>query len=125
MPALCPCGTGEPFGMCCRPLLRGDRSAATAEQLMRSRYTAYVRGDQAYLLRTWHRESRPEHVETDADWRGLEVHATTDGREGDVTGVVEFTGYYAIDKVTTGRLHETSRFLREHGVWFYLYGDTE
>ena len=40
----CPCG-GDRYGSCCAPLHRGERQAATAEQLMRSRYSAYALGE--------------------------------------------------------------------------------
>ncbi|MBP7302287.1 MAG: hypothetical protein KA972_03815, partial [Brachymonas sp.] len=59
--AACPCGRCEPtakrrpqaFGDCCAPLLRGTQTAADAQALMRSRYTAYVLGDLAYLRSSW------------------------------------------------------------------------
>ena len=47
----CPCGGGS-YGRCCAPMHRGERQAPTAEQLMRSRYSAFVRGEVDYLLAT-------------------------------------------------------------------------
>ena len=55
----CPCGTGLPYDDCCGPLHAGSTAAATAEQLMRSRYSAFAVGDAAYLLATWHPSTRP------------------------------------------------------------------
>ena len=55
----CPCGSGIRFDGCCAPALRGV-PAPTAEALMRSRYTAFVVGDAAYLSATWHPGTRPE-----------------------------------------------------------------
>ncbi|MGZ4607464.1 MAG: YchJ family protein, partial [Blastococcus sp.] len=46
----CPCGTGLPYDECCGPLHDGTSAAATAEQLMRSRYAAFAVGDTGYLL---------------------------------------------------------------------------
>ncbi|MCK5230331.1 MAG: SEC-C domain-containing protein, partial [Desulfobulbaceae bacterium] len=54
----CPCNSGEPYSECCAPLLAGDKNAITAEDLMRSRYTAYVERDVKYLLKTWHPSTR-------------------------------------------------------------------
>ena len=48
---------------------------ANAEALMRSRYDAFVAGDEAWLLATWHPSTRPAEVRFDpgAKWLGLEV----------------------------------------------------
>ena len=52
-PAPCPCGSGRTFDECCGPFLSGAAAALTPEALMRSRYTAYAVGDDAYVLATW------------------------------------------------------------------------
>lgn len=65
-PTRCPCASGDTVAACCGPLLDGA-PAPTAERLMRSRYTAFVREDGAYLLRTWHPETRPETITFEAD----------------------------------------------------------
>jgi SEC-C motif-containing protein len=87
---------------------------------MRSRYSAYALGLADYLLATWHPSTRPAALEPDPPglrWLGLEVkrHA----RDGEDRAVVEFV---AISKLggRAHRLHETSRFVREAGRWFYL-----
>jgi SEC-C motif-containing protein len=125
--APCPCGRsdarGRPlaFGACCGPLLAGA-PAPDAEALMRSRYTAYVLGDAAYLLATWHPGTRPAEVapEPDTRWLGLEVRAR---REIDATHAeVEFVARYRVQG-RGGRLHERSRFVREDGRWLYVDGD--
>jgi SEC-C motif domain protein len=91
---------------------------------MRSRYTAYVRGDVDYLVEThqgasdraaierWSRQSR---------WRGLEIVSVERGGPEDDEGVVEF-----IARGSQGRQpfvhHERSRFRRVEGRWKYLDG---
>ena len=74
-PRRCPCGSGLPLGECCGRLHDGTATAATAEQLMRSRYSAFVLGDAAYLLATWHPSTRPRSLELDdaVRWTGLDV----------------------------------------------------
>lgn len=117
----CPCGSGKPYGECCAPLHRGERSAATAEALMRSRYSAYVLKDGDYLRATWHPSTRPALLELEGDttrWLGLRILATAQGGEGDESGSVEFAADYA-----GGQLHERSRFVRERGQWRYLDGE--
>jgi SEC-C motif-containing protein len=115
----CPCGSGHVFGECCGPLLAGD-AAATAVQLMRSRYTAFVLGDAPYLLASWHPSTRPERLELDPDvrWRSLEIVRTERGGPLDREGVVEFAARYD-SSGERGVQHETSRFLREDR-WRYV-----
>lgn len=50
----CPCGSGETYVRCCRPLHRGEREAADAEALMRSRFAAFAQKEAEYVLRTLH-----------------------------------------------------------------------
>lgn len=95
---------------------------------MRSRYTAYVLGAEDYLLDTWHVSTRPGRLGlADAaavKWLGLEVLRVEAGGAGDAEGIVEFVARCK-PPGRAQRLHETSRFVREDGRWFYLDGDTE
>ena len=125
MAGACPCGTGRGYAACCGPLHAGT-PATDAEALMRSRYTAYVREDAEYLLRSWHPSTRPAQLEFDEPkpqrpvWLKLDVksHAMT----GDDTAEVEFVARYRIGGGSAARMQERSRFLREDGHWFYLDG---
>lgn len=120
----CPCGSGFAYRDCCGPLLRGDASAMTAEALMRSRYTAYVRRDEPYLLRTWDASHRPESLEfDDTVWLGLKVLAADAGSPDDATGTVAFVANYQRPDGSLGALREASRFVREADAWVYLDGD--
>src|SRR3712207_9153339 len=80
-PRRCPCGTGLPYDECCGRLHDGTATAGTAEQLMRSRYSAFAVGDPAYLLATWHPPTRPPSLGLDPFLRrtGLRVLAPTAG----------------------------------------------
>jgi len=122
--APCPCGSTAAYADCCSPALAGRIAAPTAEALMRSRYTAYVAADVAYLLRTWHSRTRPAAIDpaTIPRWRGLEILRTEQGREGDSQGVVEFR---ATAQSARGIVHlrEVSRFVREDGQWLYVDGE--
>lgn len=119
----CPCGSGRPFGDCCGRFMAGA-AAPTAEALMRSRYTAFVLGDEDYLLRTWHRSSRPDSLGLGDSpvWIGLEIRSSEAGGSADEEGTVEFVARY-IAGGRQGTLRENSRFLREEGRWYYLDGD--
>nr|WP_314623900.1 YchJ family metal-binding protein [uncultured Noviherbaspirillum sp.] len=117
--AACPCGGGA-YPLCCGRFHQGD-IPASAEQLMRSRYSAYVLGLHDYLRATWHPRTRPAEQDLqgdDARWLGLEVRSAQE--HGD-EATVEFIARYRLAG-RGHRLHETSRFLREDGRWFYLDG---
>ena len=122
-PRRCPCGTGLPYAECCGRLHDGTAAAGTAEQLMRSRYSAFAIGDAAYLLATWHPTTRPASLELDRSvrWTGLDVLTSTGGGLLAREGTVEFRAWYVLDRVT-GAQHEVSRFLRDDGAWRYLDG---
>ena len=87
----CPCGSGLPLTECCGRLHDGTATAATAEQLMRSRYSAFVLRDAGYLLDTWHPSTRPAALDLDRGvrWTGLDVLATTGGSLLAAEGTVE------------------------------------
>ena len=124
----CPCGRQDAKGRlfsflgCCEPYLRGAAQAPDAKALMRSRYSAFVRGDVAYLLATWHALTRPTALELDssARWLGLEVrgHWLT----GDDRAEVEFVARHRVGGRAV-RQHEFSRFVREGARWYYVDGD--
>jgi SEC-C motif-containing protein len=116
----CPCGLGDDYDSCCGRLHSGA-PAATAEQLMRSRYSAFAVGDAAYLLRTWHPSGRPRVLRLDPvlRWARLAVLETHDGGLFDTAGTVRFRAMYVHDG-QRGVLAETSRFVREDGRWVYL-----
>lgn len=124
----CPCGSGDIFGACCAPVLRRERRAATAQALMRSRYTAFAVRDLEHLLDSWHPSTRPGREEledsltSDVRWLRLQVLATEQGGPFDDAGTVEFV---AISKSAQGRQeqHEVSHFVREDGAWYYVDGD--
>jgi SEC-C motif-containing protein len=120
----CYCGSGKPYAACCGRLHAGAENAASAEALMRSRYSAYVLGLEPYLLATWHASTRPAALdlaeEAGTKWLGLEVkrQQVQDASHASV----EFVARYRVAG-RGHRLHETSRFVCEDGRWFYVDGD--
>lgn len=142
--APCPCLSGHTLAQCCLPYLEGA-PAPTPEALMRSRYTAFVFGDEDHLFRTWHPRTRPRPPLYDPSirWRGLEVvraGVAEDGAreedepqgEGDTAtstgaaapiGVVEFRAHWSDASGRSGVMHEVSRFEKRGGRWVYVDGD--
>lgn len=125
----CPCGrlaAGRPltWAACCGRCVDAfdTHPAPDAEALMRSRYSAFVAGRADYLLATWHPRTRPATLalEPGVKWLGLEVrrHRLQDADRAEVE-------FVARSRVAGRgqRLHETSRFVREGGRWYYLDGE--
>ncbi len=118
----CPCGSEQAYCACCGPLHRGDGEAASAAQLMRSRYTAFVCGDEEYLRRTWQGQRCPSTLgDLDAtQWLGLRLLDCPE-EQGD-NAEVEFVAFY-LQGARVVQLHERSRFVREQGRWHYADGE--
>ena len=121
----CPCGNPSGYTTCCGPLHDGA-AAASAEQLMRSRYSAYVLQREDYLLATWHAETRPASLRLAAQqpmptWLGLEIR--TSRIVDDDHATVEFIARYRLGGGRAQRQHELSRFVREQGRWYYVDGE--
>ena len=119
----CPCGQPKNYAACCGNFHAGN-PAPTAEALMRSRYSAYVLMLEPYLLATWHASTRPSSLELAEErntrWLGLEIRKNES--TGNDSAIVEFVARYRVAG-RAHRLHETSRFLREDGRWYYLDGE--
>jgi SEC-C motif-containing protein len=113
----CPCGSRQGYDACCGRLHRGEAEAATAEQLMRSRYSAFAEGDVAYLRRTWHPLTCPTHLVLDPSdrWTRLDILASTAGGMFDTEGTVAFEAHHR-----GGVMRELSRFERLAGRWVYV-----
>ena len=123
----CPCGSGVPESGCCGPILDGV-PAPTALALMRSRYTAYVRGAIDYLIATRDGSTRSSvdraavtRWSRDTTWQGLEIVETERGGEADDEGIVEFIARGST-RGTPFAQRERSRFRRVDGAWFYVDG---
>lgn len=96
---------------------------------MRSRYTAFVRREIAYLVSTHDASTRGavdvraiEQWSRETTWQGLEIVDVVRGDESDVEGVVEFIAR-GVTRGTPFAQRERSRFRRVDGQWFYLDGE--
>lgn len=123
----CPCGSGADFETCCGPLL-GGAPAPNPEALMRSRYTAFVKGDIDYMERSQAPDDEEpfdragiEEMARSVTWTGLEILATSGGGEADATGTVEFAAHYKRNG-TAQIHHERGNFRRADGRWLYVDG---
>ena len=119
----CYCGNSLSFESCCAPFIKGIQKPATAEALMRSRYSAYATGNADYLIETTHISTRKFHLKSDIlawsknnQWLKLEVLASTET-------TVKFNAYF-LDENLKAQIHkEYSFFKLENGNWFYVDGE--
>lgn len=127
----CPCGSDQDYQQCCAPLHSGEQVAKTAEQLMRSRYSAYALKEIDYLYETLYPDKRTEEYRSEmaawanrAEFTRLEILAKKQGRSLDKTGKVEFVAYYR-QFGEEKQMHEISRFRRYRGRWHYVDGEID
>lgn len=124
----CPCGSGFAYPDCCEPVISGKKTAATALELMRSRYTAFTRANATYLMNSHATKTRPVKEQKNIEkwarsvtWMGLTILRTQDGEINDKSGYVEFKALYLEDGKLQ-QIHEKSLFERENGKWMYVSG---
>ena len=120
--ANCYCGRSASFENCCEPIIRGVEYAISAEQLMRSRYSAYCTQAADYLVETTHKSTRKFHKKSDIldwaksnKWLKLEIVESSEN-------TVEFQAFYIDNHLKAQCHHEKSTFVFENGRWFYVDG---
>ena len=121
----CPCGSGKNYSECCEALIKRKRFAQTAEELMRSRYSAYVKKEIAYIIETILPEKLGQFDEEGirrwsqkTQWQKLKISNTEGGGPNDTEGKVEFIAHY-IDKGLTNKHHEIGKFTKYNNRWYY------
>lgn len=121
----CLCNSNKSYQACCKALHNGDLTASSAEQLMRSRYSAFVISDIAYLIATLHPDKRQVDDEAilgqtcqQTQWLGLKIisHQATGNN-----AIVEFIAFYQDEPI--GQLRERSNFIKQNKQWFYVDGE--
>ncbi len=125
---ICPCGSDKDYENCCQPIINGLRIAETAEKLMRSRYSAYVKFEIDYILKSTHISQKHLYSIEDirewaknSQWKKLEIISTKNGSSKEIIGEVEFKAYY-IENNQDKIHHELSLFKKEDGIWYFVSG---
>lgn len=118
----CPCGSKRDFEACCGPIIAGT-PAPTAEALMRSRYTAFVKRSLDHVDRTHAPEVRDdfnraeaERLAEECEWLGFEIHNV---KETGDTAEIEYVMQFRRDQQNITK-SAVSRFRRDHGKWLYV-----
>lgn len=123
----CPCNPTKKYNECCEKAHKNIASVATAEELMRSRYSAFVLGNIAYLQQSHCSRTRPSKKEKkeieqwakSVNWLKLEVLKTSKGNLEHTTGTVEFKAFF-MEKGEVQVIHENSLFNIENKHWVYV-----
>ena len=122
----CYCGNNKTYKACCEVFHLNHGKTETAQQLMQSRYSAFVLANGDYLMQTHHSTTRPTSEKKaivkwakSVAWIKLEVLESTKGLKKDEQGTVTFNAYfYENGKVDV--IHEKSAFIKENEHWKYL-----
>ena len=125
----CPCGTGFPYTDCCGPLIRGVGRADTAEDLMRSRFTALSLDHLDYLKSSLNPDEQvafrvEEKKKGDIRWTRLEILEAKKGGAFDKEGEVTFRAHFTQNSESKSH-QEISRFLKVNGRWYYSQRSSE
>ena len=117
---LCPCGSGKLFFNCCEPIILMQKNASTAEELMRSRYSAYATRAVDYIFESTHPKTKKHYTKKDisdwaknSDWQKLEILSSTENE-------VVFKAYYTDLKGKLQVHEEHSLFVKEGERWFFV-----
>ncbi len=124
----CPCCSGRQLNQCCGPKLRYGEVAKTAEELMRSRYSAFALEEVDYIMETHDPTTRHEVDREEiaswsehSDWTGLSVVGVERGSESDSQGKVEFVAHYLSEEKEQSH-HELADFVKKDGRWYFTDG---
>lgn len=124
----CPCGSQKPYAACCEPVIHGRAQAPTAADLMRSRYSAFVKHEIEYLMTSVAPKLRKDVARKEIEewargttWSGLEIRATEKGGPEDDTGKVEFVAKFK-DGEEEKNHHELATFIKVDGKWHFEDG---
>jgi len=124
----CPCSSDKDYAACCEPVITQKVKAKTAEQLMRSRYSAYALGNVDWIVESQSPDGRAfvdrqatEQWSARAKWHRMEIVEVKDGAEDDTEGFVDFKAYYSIagEDITH---HEVASFRKEDDTWYFVDG---
>ena len=119
----CPCASKRLYNQCCEPYHKKQSTPATAEALMRSRYSAYTLNLANYIYETWHPSTRPtlsSLKNNNALWIKLIVNNAVASKNND-EAFIDFNAFYQINDQLFN-MHEISHFLKIKNLWLYVDG---
>ncbi|NNP72500.1 preprotein translocase subunit SecA [Acinetobacter defluvii] len=130
----CPCGSSLKYSECCQPLHLGQKKAESAEQLMRSRYSAFAKQKIDYIVKTTALgQQQALDVKAIADWskanQWLKLEVVQAQEKIDKNHAqVEFKAHYSVLDGTDRSVqihHEVSYFVKHENTWYFLDPTTD
>lgn len=125
----CPCGRDKSYKNCCQIVHNDLSTAATAEDLMRARYSAFVTCNLDFIMSSHHASTRPTRSKKEIkrwmrglEWVELHVRNTINGGIEDEEGYVDFRAFYK-ENDSFEILQEISKFIKEDGTRYYFSGE--
>ncbi len=126
---LCPCGSQKQYVECCEPVIKGERKAVTAEELMRSRYSAYAMHEIDHIARSCVQDPDKNEIDLEetrrwseeSTWQGLKIIRVEKGSSSDKEGWVEFSATYTRKGLKDIHL-EKAHFIKKDDQWLYESG---
>lgn len=126
----CPCGSEKKFTDCCEPFINGEKTPATAEELLRSRYSAFTISNVAYIVNTTSPNQRNQMSEDaikkwadDSEWKKLEIIDIKNGSADAQETQIEFIAHYVLKDMKQHH-HEIATFKKYDGKWLFEDGKT-
>ncbi len=121
-PQQCPCNSQKEYSECCGKIHQDPKNAASAEQLMRARYSAFVRQEIDFIYNTFHPTTRRFQNKKDIaiwaqenKWMQLEIVQSS-------THTVEFKAHFLDMDGQVQIHHEKSTFKQQQNCWYYVDG---
>jgi len=122
MSKACYCGAAETFQECCEPIILQQQLATSAQQLMRSRFSAFYTQNEAWLNLSWDESTRPKSIQFEENLKWLDLSIINTSVSDEIHSTVEFEArYFKAGKVQA--IHENSRFIKHDLQWLYIDGD--
>lgn len=123
----CYCGLRVEYNACCGKFIDGSSIPETPEQLMRSRYSAYVQGNVDYIANTmsgkalegFEKISSKQWADS-VTWLRLDVIESFN--ESNEHGFVEFSAKFIQKNNKLSEIHELSEFIYVNNKWYYIDG---
>jgi len=128
----CHCGSSSKYKNCCGPFIDQQQLPETAEQLMRSRYSAFKLKRFDYLITTHlfiddMRILTTKDFDANIDWLGLKIISTDESANVKCQSTVEFAAFYHNQTMENSnqyaQLHEKSYFEKKDNCWMYVRGE--
>lgn len=126
----CLCSSGKTYGTCCKLFHQGLKLPQTAEELMRSRYSAYALNNLTYIKNTMQGKAAQGFSDQESDKQqshrllGLEVMRHFADKKNSSHAFVEFRALHQYQGKCTV-IQELSEFFKIDGKWFYVDGKME